>query len=122
VADQLQAGVSWLAGQLTANAAQAVQYVRQGMGQVSVAATIGRTAFRTDDTLAQRSRLEFSDADFLIDAALLIIAGVTITPQQGDRIVWSGRTYEAQPYNGEPAARYSDEFGLKWRIHCKRVK
>jgi hypothetical protein len=119
-------GQSWLAGQITANCAQAVTYTRQGAGSVTVQAVIGRTAFRVDDTLAQRSRLEWADLDFLIDQALLVIGGVTITPTKGDRIAPGvapllGKTYEVQPVNGEPAARFSDPFGNKWRIHCKRV-
>ncbi len=101
-------GQGWLSSQLTANCTQPVVYSRQAVGSLSVAAQVGRTAFRTEDTQNGRVRLEWDDADFLIDVALLaLLLGAGVPPAKGDRIAWAGRT--------------SDVFWNKWRIHAKRV-
>jgi len=114
----LQAGVQWLAAQLTANAASNVTYSRVGTGTLTVLATRGQTPFRIEDN--NHSRIEWSDRDFLIDAALL--AAKFGLPLKGDQVVDGAETYEVTPYNGEPHFRNSDPFGVKLRIHAKRVK
>jgi hypothetical protein len=119
MSDQLKSGVDWLAAQLTAKVSRTVSYSRQGVvGSLAVAATLGQTPFRVEDV--NHSRLIWSDRDYLIDAALL--APTFGTPLKGDQIVDGTETYEVQPYNGEPHYRKSDPYGVKLRIHCKRVK
>jgi hypothetical protein len=120
--DMLQSGTAWLKATMKASASQAIVYSRQGTGSVAIAqAVLGRTGFRTDDRQQGRSRLVYADADFLIDPADLVIAGVPITPKKGDRIAWNGSTYEVQPYNGEPEERWDTAYKNWFRVHAKFV-
>lgn len=119
MSDLLHDGVAWLAGQAKQYFAQSVTYTRPGLGDSPpLLATIGQTPFRTGDDRA--SRIEWSEVDFLLTSADLVVAGQAVTPRPGDRITWSGQgIYEVQPYNGEQHYRTIRETMV--RIHTKRV-
>lgn len=100
-------------------------------------AWVGRTAFRVADSPAGTrlgeeqqggSRVQWSDRDYLVPAADLVISGVPIVPAAGD---WfeevlpapeGTQRFEVLPFNGEPEARYSDPQRTVWRVHTKRVQ
>lgn len=56
----------------------------RGEESVPVHATVGRTQYETDDGHAVR--VDFTDRDFLILAADLILAEEAATPKTGDQI------------------------------------
>ena len=123
MADLLQAGQQWLADQLKAFASRSVVY-RRGAESVVVQATVGRTLLKLADGYGGE-RHEWTDRDYLIPSADLVINQTPITPERGDRIEETvGNTkyvYEVMAYGGEPPWRYSDPFGNLLRIHVKLV-
>jgi hypothetical protein len=115
--DMLHFGLEWLAGKLQEHVSQTVTY-RRGASEVAVAATIGRTLMKLADGEGG-VRMEWTDRDFLIRAAALVIAGNRITPERGDRVIDAGKVYEVMAPGGEPPWRVSDPFGHMLRIHAK---
>lgn len=83
MADLLERGSRWLEDQRTKHCTRDVTYVR-GSDAVVVKATVGRTQYETDD--GHTVRIAFTDRDFLVLAAELVLAGTPITPQPGDRV------------------------------------
>ena len=81
--DLLANGSAWLEQQRTKHLTSTVMYVR-GNVQVAVPATIGRTKYEADD--GHVVRVEFTDRDFLILAADLVLDGQATEPQRGDLI------------------------------------
>lgn len=112
MADLLAQGAAWLEAQRTKHLTREVTYVR-GNDQVTVLATIGRTQFETDDGTAVR--VEYTDRDFLIRAADLVLAGQPTEPERGDLIREDGREFEVLDW------RYSDPYRLALRITTKYV-
>jgi hypothetical protein len=123
VPDLLQTGSDWLADQLKTHASRPVVYVR-GAEQVAVQAVVGRTLLKLSDGDGG-VRMEWTDRDFLIQAADLVIAGNPVLPQRGDRIrETAGATvfvYEVMAPGGEPPWRWSDVFRKVLRIRAKQV-
>jgi hypothetical protein len=123
MADILHAGQEWLADQLKEHASRQVVYQR-GLQQVSVQATIGRTLLKLDDGYGG-VRMEWTDRDFLIQSADLVLGAAAVTPERGDRIRETvgekNSVFEVMPYGGEPPWRFSDPFGKLLRIHTKFV-
>ena len=97
--DLLAAGSAWLEQQRTKHLATTVTYVR-GAESLEVAATIGRTKYQTDDGTAVR--IEFTDRDFLIRAADLVLDGQPSEPERGDLIREGTREFAVLDW------RYSD--------------
>jgi hypothetical protein len=69
-------------------------------------------------------RIEFSEVDYLIPVADLVLAGKALIPQLGDTISDQFGafvvTFSIQdPYTDEPAVRYSGVTRSLWRVHCK---
>lgn len=118
--DVIRTGTAWLRDQLKQFAATTVTYGREPTNTVSLPATIGRQAYRVNQTPG-RSQLIFSDRDYFIDPALLILDGVLTTPQRGDRITDTDGVFEVLPYNGEPEF-VTIAAGKLYRIHTKQVK
>lgn len=116
MADLLEQGSRWLEVQRTKHCTRDVTYVR-GVDSVVVKATIGRTQYETDDGHAVR--VDFTERDFLILAAELVLAGVPTTPEPGDRIRESrdGQTLVFEVINW----RYSDLYRQTFRIETKHV-
>jgi len=121
--DLLQSGSDWLADQLKEHAARTVVY-RRGAGEVSVQATIGRTLLKLDDGYGG-VRMEWTDRDFLIHAADLVLNGVAVLPERGDLIreTQGGKVivYEVMAPGKEPPWRWSDVFRKVLRVHTKQV-
>jgi hypothetical protein len=121
--DLLQTGQEWLADQLKEHASRQVVYER-GAQQVSVQATIGRTLMKLDDGYGG-IRMEWTDRDFLIQTADLVLGAAAVTPERGDRIRETvgvnTSVFEVMAYGGEPPWRFSDPFGKLLRIHTKFI-
>jgi hypothetical protein len=121
--DLLQTGSDWLADQLKTHASRQVVY-RRGAFEVAVLATVGRTLLKLDDGYGG-VRMEWTDRDFLIHAADLVLGGVPTLPQRGDQIreTQGAKTfiYEVMAPGQEPAWRWSDVYRKVLRIHTKQV-
>jgi hypothetical protein len=121
--DLLQAGSDWLAGQLKTHASRQVVYQR-GVHSATVRAMIGRTLLKLDDGYGG-VRMEWTDRDFLIHAADLVLDGEPTLPQRGDLIRETQGTatfiYEVMAPGNEPPWRWSDVYRKVLRIHAKQV-
>lgn len=121
--DLLHFGLDWLGEQLKAHVSRLVVY-RRGGDEVSVQATIGRTLLKLDDGYGG-VRMEWTDRDFLIHAADLVLGGNAVLPQRGDLVRETQGTttfvYEVMAPGKEPAWRWSDVYRKMLRIHSKQV-
>lgn len=124
MADLLERGATWLAGQRHAHLTRPVTYCRD-LGQVVLQATIGRSEFEQVDEhgLVVRSVLR----DYLVRAADLVLGGARVLPRAGDRIREAVSetvtlVYEVvSPSPDEPPYRTSDPYGITLRIHTRHV-
>lgn len=123
MSDLLQKGSDWLADKFKTFASRSITYIR-GVDEVTLLATVGRTLLRLDDGMG-RTWTEWTDRDFLIQAADLIPAGQPTLPERGDRIrEVQGTTtylYEVMAPGNEPAWRWSDPYRKVLRIHTKEI-
>jgi hypothetical protein len=123
VTDLLAAGVDWLVDQLKRFAARPVLYCR-GQQQVSVSALSGKQLLKLADGRGN-VRMEWTDKDFLIQAADLVLEGKEVLPQRGDQIRDQVGDkvfiYEVMAPTGEPPWRWSDPYRKLLRIHAKHV-
>jgi hypothetical protein len=121
--DLLRAGSDWLAEMLKEHASRSVAY-RRGADEVLVQATIGRTLLKLDDGYGG-VRMEWTDRDFLIHAADLVLGDSPTLPERGDviRETQGGKVfvYEVMAPGKEPAWRWSDVFRKVLRVHAKQV-
>jgi hypothetical protein len=121
--DLLQTGSDWLADQLKTHASRPVVY-RRGLLQVTVQATVGRTLLKLDDGYGG-VRMEWTDRDFLVQAADLVLTGAAALPERGDviRETVGAKTYvyEVMAPGKQPAWRWSDPYRKLLRIHTKQV-
>ena len=112
----------WLAAQLNKHVARHVVYQRD-RDEVEVTATIGKSTYQQDDGEGTLTRAQVRD--YLIDTAMLVIAGEPTLPRGGDRIRESDGDkvfiYEVMSLGSEAPWRYSDPFRLKLRIHTKLI-
>mgnify|MGYP001176916635 FL=1 len=121
--DLIRVGLSLLTQTLKATASQPVTYVR-GLDSVDVRATFGRKLLKLDDG-AGGIRMEWTDMDFLIPSADLVIGGESITPQRGDRVFMLAgenvQEFEVMPFGSDPAWIWSDPHQSMFRIHAKHI-
>jgi len=121
--DLLRTGSDWLAEMLKEHASRPVAY-RRGAEEVSLQATIGRTLLKLNDGYGG-VRMEWTDRDFLIHAADLVLGGNAVLPERGDLIreTQGGKVfvYEVMAPGKEPAWRWSDVFRKVLRVHAKQV-
>ena len=121
--DLLRIGSDWLADQMKEYASLPVVY-RRGADEVTVQATIGRTLLKLDDGYGG-VRMEWTDRDYLIHAADLVLAGNPTLPERGDiiRETQGSQTYvyEVMAPGREPVWRWSDVYRKVFRIHTKQV-
>ena len=122
MSDILSEATSWLHSTRAEYMTKTVTYSR-GAASVEVAATVGRTVFRTVEDYGVEVR-EVS-RDYLITAADLILAEVVVRPVAGDQIEEVGGettyTYEVMSFAGEPEWRWSDPHYDTLRVHTKLV-
>jgi len=124
MADMLQRGVDWLAGKLNAHASHMVTYVR-GDERLTLSATFGRTEHEAAEDVGPR--VGYTERDFLIRAADLVLSGLHALPQAGDRIeeLVDGKVYTFElmsPEGRELPFRYGDANWRMMRLHTKLVK
>lgn len=116
MADLLERGSRWLEEQRDKYCTRTVTYKR-GADSIDVQATVGRTEFKTDD--GETVRIEFTDRDFLILSADLVLSGGPTLPVRGDKI---HETQEDKVYVFEVMDwRYSDLYRQTFRIETKLV-
>ena len=121
--DMLADGLAWLDGQLKANASQTVTSAR-GYSSVDLPATYGMKLLKLDDGFGG-IRLEWTDMDFGISAADLVLDGEQVEPARGDLIYIQAPTgveiFEVFPFGNEPPWRWSDPHRNRYRIHTKHI-
>ncbi|MCE9530357.1 MAG: hypothetical protein K8T89_04380 [Planctomycetes bacterium] len=121
--DLLQFGSDWLADRLKEYVSRLVAY-RRGTTEVVLRATIGRTLLKLDDGYGG-VRMEWTDRDFLIHAADLVLDGHAVLPERGDLIRETNGIqtfeYELMAAGNEPPWRWSDSYRKLLRIHAKQV-
>jgi hypothetical protein len=110
--DLLAQGAAWLEQQRTRHLTTTVTYVRNDV-QIAVPATIGRTKYEADD--GHVVQVEYTDRDYLILTADLVLGGQVSEPQRGDLILEGTREFEVLDW------RYSDPYRNTLRITTKHV-
>ena len=114
--DLLDKGSAWLESQRSKHMTRDVTYAR-GLIAAVVKATVGRTEYETDD--GQVVRTEYTDRDFLISVADLVLGGSPSLPDEGDQIRETQGTsvliFEVMGW------RYSDPYRRTFRIETKHV-
>lgn len=113
----LSDGMSYLAECRMAEDGESVTYTR-GATSLTITAVRGRIkqpANLTND----RTTVNASDMDFLIDPAVLAFA--TAEPLKGDRITVGSEVYEVMPtVSGEQCWIPCDDYGHLIRVHTRR--
>lgn len=117
--DLIQQGLAWQAAQLKKSAGQPVTYQR-GAQSASLTATIGQTAFKTEDLPRGGVKIEHSDVDFIFTAADLTAAGICLPPQMNDTVLFGGVTYGLFHPPGELPYKI-DGYGIEVTVHTKRI-
>jgi hypothetical protein len=123
MSDILKTASTWLEARRHAVATTDVVYRREDRA-VTLRATIGRQEYQQDDGAGVITRAE--DRDFLIRATDLVIDGMRVLPEAGDRIEEADNgtlfIYEVLPVsNAQPCYRYSDPYRQTLRIHTKLI-
>ena len=124
MSDILSTAVQWLADQLHDSVASTVTYERpnRSPGSVTVSASRGRSLLKLADEFGG-VQMRWTECDFLIRAADLVLGDVPITPQRGDKIrLADGVIYEVVAPAGEPEWRWADPYHTIIRIHAKQVR
>ena len=123
--DMLQQAVDWLDGQRVAHLSKPVTYQRGGES-VEVAATLGATSLEVADEGGVTVRTR--QTDFIVSADALVLGGVEITPQVGDRILMTAGAlgekvlvFEVLALPGGEHFRPADPTGTALRIHAKQI-
>ena len=120
--DLLHQAVDWLDEQREAHLSQPAVY-RRGNESVEIAVTMGNTSVDvTDDAGAT---VQSPQTDLIVSADALVLDGVVVTPQVGDRVSLSsgGKTlvYEVLSLPDGRHFRRCDGSGRMLRIHAKQV-
>ena len=99
-----------------------VVYCR-GDDSVEIAATLGGTDFEVANDAG--AVVQARSTDFIVPADALVLGGVKIAPQVGDRIrVPAGAkvlVFEVLDMDGTGHFRPADPYRRTWRIHTKQV-
>jgi hypothetical protein len=119
----LRDGQAWLAEQLQTHVASEIVYRRRA-DDVNVRATIGRTLLKLDDGYGG-VRMLWTDRDYLIRVADLVLGSNPAQPQRGDQIreIVGAQTlvYEVLAPGEEQPWRWADPHRQMFRIHTKQV-
>lgn len=124
MANKLRNAADWLNRKLKQHAGESLVYSR-GVHSVTLTAPLGKTLLQLQDSMGG-TRMEWTDADFLITAEDLILNGSQVTPERGDRIRWTDTAgnvivFQVQTIPSEPPWRWSDEFRITMRVHAKQI-
>jgi hypothetical protein len=122
--DMLRDGLAFLTAQLAANASQEATY-SDGASSATVRVMLGSKLLRLFDDVGA-SRLEWTDMDFLIPAADLILGGLHSLPTRGHTIsiviAENLEVFEVAPYENDPPWRWSDPNETMFRVHTKHIE
>ena len=120
MADMLVTGRSWLAGQMIANASRTMRYIR---GVQSVQLPMVRSEVTIEVTGELGFPIRTQATDFLCEMARLVLDGVPLEPERGDRIedctADRTETFEVTLYGDQG---HVEPEGAMWRIHTRLVK
>jgi len=120
--DLLEQAVDWLDAQRVAHLSRTVTYSR-GEQSVELSATLGNTRYEVADEAG--ATVQAKATDFIVSADELVLAGVQVTPQVGDRVrVPAGgkvQVFEVLDLAGAGHYRSADPQGRMLRIHAKQV-
>ena len=123
MADLLSTGLAWLRSQRHTHMTTSIVYARAS-DDVELNATMGRTYYQRADEEGFIRQVEARD--FLIRREDLVINGLAVTPEDGDRITVTingeSRVYEVMSPPGEPSHRFSDIYNRTLRVHTKHVE
>ncbi len=120
--DMIANAVRWLNDQRSKHASFTAIYSRGGI-EIELPVTVGNTAFEfsSDESVTTQSKV----IDFLVEAGLLLLDGIPMDPERGDRIsfVIGGnlRAYEVLDFAGTGCYSESDPYGVVLRLHTKLV-
>lgn len=122
MADFLQTSLTWLQGQAKAYFSRSVTYTR-GSDEVVVSATVGQgKLFKLEEDYSA-IKMEWSDRDYFIAAADLVLNGVVVLPVKGDQIIDStdgtDAIYEVLAPGGEKPYRKVASREVMHQIHTK---
>ena len=120
--DLLEQGAAWL-GDLRANyASHPVVYSRVA-SSVTLRAALGSTNTEFQDASGMIE--QYQSRDFIVQAAELILGGVAVLPQRGDRIeITLGGVlcvFEVLAPTGMECWKWSDPYRKAIRVHTKEV-
>jgi hypothetical protein len=123
--DEIELANKEIIATLRQHASQLVTYQR-GAHSVTVPARVTHSVMKFTDPITGHLRVEWTDRDFIIEAADLVIAATPTRPRRGDVIRESrdGKVYvyEVLAPGNEPEWRWDDAYQQTYRIHCKLVR
>jgi hypothetical protein len=123
MADLIKTGQQWEASKRKAYRSATVSIKRGASTTTGVTAAIGSTRLVAADS--NGVMFEERVRDYIIDVADYRISGVAVEPNENDRIIDSSSgttlTFQVLPEPGGAEKRWSDPYGIAWRIHTKQV-
>jgi hypothetical protein len=114
----LETASQWLSDQQDEHTSSDVVYSR---GSLSVALVAGRGRTRFDATDSSGMVINVQSHDFLVSSDLIVLDGVQVLPEVGDKITADLLIYEVIRFGTEQHYRQCDPYGHKLRIHTKFV-
>ena len=117
--NMMRRGTIQIRDSLRKAASEPVLYQR-GLTAFTCRAVVGQTTYNTlgDDGI----EIGGHETDFLIDKRYLVDGDEQIEPKPGDIIETQDfGDFEVLPLSGQGCWRYSDAYGMVYRIHAKRV-
>src|SRR5262245_59152781 len=123
MADVLADALAWLTDQQKEHRAKTATLRRGSQGTANVTVAVGSQLLRVLDGRGN-TKVDRTDADFLIAADEYVINGQAVQPEAGDlvEIAFGAVTkrFEVMPIASEPAWRWSDPVGQTlYRVHAK---
>lgn len=120
----LQAGATWLAGQLQAHAGKSVCLQRLGQAPTQLTGTV---ILRQYDVVDEESGLVFTllSYDWVFSASDYQVGGVQVSPLPYDRLeetlAGSSRAFEVMGLGKKPCWEWFDSSGVMLLVHSKKV-
>ena len=116
----LQVGEQWLAKMQRKHTSTRVTYARVE-ASCSPCATIGRSEHDITSPV-ENWNVRVATLDFIIARAELVLDGICVSPNVGDRIIHCERTYQvAEPGEGIPHWKWDGPHQTRYRIHTRLV-